>query len=76
MPAKKESLGEGQLVDQIHVRLHPDLRRLVEKEANKQYPATMNDVIVRILAEYYERPELGTVPRKRMGRPPKVRQPA
>ena len=58
--------------EQFHVRCHPDLRSLVENEV--VYPETLNDVIVRILAAHFNRPDLGRVPRKRMGRPPKSRE--
>lgn len=58
------------LVEQLHIKCLPDLRRLVEQEAAGNYPDTLNDVIVRVLASHFNRPDLEKVPRKRMGRPP------
>ena len=67
---------EAPIVEQIHIRLHPELRKLLEEDANLNYPSSINDVVTRILAEAYNRPELAGTPKKRMGRPPKLRQPA
>lgn len=63
---------EDLALSQIHVRLHPELRDLIVAEADAHYPDSVNDVIARALAKYYKRPDLAAVPRKRMGRPPKV----
>jgi hypothetical protein len=67
---------EAPLSQSIYIRCHPELRALVEQNAAANYPDTMNDVIVRILAAHFKRPDLGKTPKKRMGRPPKERVPA
>jgi hypothetical protein len=41
------------------------------KASEDEYPASMSDIIVRILAEHFKDPALAKTPRKRMGRPPK-----
>jgi len=60
--------------DKLLVRLMPELKALVDAEATRQgIHGGMGEMAVRILAEYFKRPELGRVPRKKMGRPPKIR---
>lgn len=61
---------EAPVSEQIHIRIHPDLRRLVEQDADSQF-VNMNEVIAGILAEHYQRPELARIPRKPLGRPRK-----
>jgi hypothetical protein len=64
-------------VEQLHIKCLPELRRLVERDyAKTKPPITLNDIIVKIIADHYGRPELGVTPRKRMGRPPKTAVPA
>lgn len=65
MHAKKEVA----LTVSIHIRCRPELRDVLSKMAGPTEP--MNELIARLLAEKVERPELGNVPRKLMGRPRK-----
>lgn len=57
------------ILEDLHIRVRPEIRRLVEESL--VYPETLNDVIHRILAKHFGRPDLEEVPRKRMGRPSK-----
>lgn len=58
--------------DRLVVRLHPDLKELIAKEADSlSVFGGMGELAVRILAEHYGRPDLATIPRKPMGRPRK-----
>lgn len=58
------------VAEDLHIRVHPDLRRLVVAEAVED-GLNLVDVVVRVLAAHYRRPDLATVPRKLMGRPRK-----
>lgn len=67
----QKTAKEPFVAEYLHVKCLPELKRLVALEADKSYPSTINEVIVRVLAKHYGRPELGITPRKRMGRPRK-----
>lgn len=57
--------------DKLLVRLLPELKALVDAEATRQgIHGGMGEMAVKILADYFERPDLARVPKKRMGRPP------
>lgn len=62
-------------VARIEFRLHPDLKDLIGTEADKT-GLPMNELLSKILAEHFGRPELATIPRKSFGRPRKERVPA
>lgn len=52
------------------VRLHPDLKALLDAEAvERGLYGGMGELAVKILAAHFKRPDLATVPRKRAGRP-------
>ena len=57
------------VADDLHIRVHPGLRRLV-LDAADEADVSVNEVIAKILADHFEKPELGIVPRGRIGRPP------
>ncbi len=65
---------------QINFGCHPGLRDHLLKEMEKtRYspePESIGDIISRVMAEYFDDPEIAVVPRKPMGRPPKQRTPA
>ena len=61
------------MADKLLVRLEPELKRLIDEDAqSKGMYGGMGELVVRILAQHYRRPDLAKVPRKRMGRPSKV----
>lgn len=65
------------MADKLLIRLNPALKDLIGQEADKlNLEGGMGELAVKILAEYYRRPDLAKVPRKKMGRPRKARQPA
>ena len=56
--------------DKLLVRMPRELKLLIDAEASREcLYGGMGELVVRILARYYGRPELGIVPRKRAGRP-------
>ncbi len=61
------------MADKLLIRLCPELKKLIEQEAeSKEVYGGMGELVVKILAHYFKRPDLAKVPRKRMGRPSKV----
>ena len=63
--------------DKLLVRLQPELKELLGQEAeSKEVPGGMGELAAKILADYFNRPDLARVPRKRMGRPRKEFEPA
>jgi hypothetical protein len=69
-PKQKEDI---RLTEQINVRCDPRLYAIIAHAAQKAYPKTMGEILVSIAAEHFGRPDLGIVPKKRTGRPPKQR---
>lgn len=62
------SLAKKEVVpNYISLKVNDGLFALIAREADKRGTA-MIDVVVSVVAEYFERPELGVVPRKRQGR--------
>jgi hypothetical protein len=59
----------------VYVAIHPELKRLIGEDADTRN-LPMNERIAQILAEHYGRPELGEVPRGKLGRPRKQPAPA
>lgn len=58
--------------DKILVHLSPELKALIGQEADKeQVPGGMGEVLVRLAAKHFKRPDLAYVPRKPFGRPRK-----
>ncbi len=72
MAAKRRSdYQEGsKLVAILPLYMPHELKDLLAEEADKDDLA-MSEVVVRVLAERYGRPDLAIVPRKRPGRPRK-----
>ncbi len=61
------------MADKLLIRLCPELKKLIEQEAeSKEVYGGMGELVVKILATHFKRPDLAKVPRKRMGRPSKV----
>lgn len=59
--------------DKLLVRLYPELKKIINADADRLgVHGGMGELVVRILAEHYGRPDLARVPQKRMGRPPKI----
>jgi hypothetical protein len=58
------------MAEEIHVKMPSELRRIIEGVADDE-GKNMGEVAVRLIAQALGRPELGYVPRKRMGRPRK-----
>ncbi len=58
----------------MSIKVCDDLYNLIADEADENEEA-MIDVIVRVLADHFERPELGRVPRRPQGRK-RVKHPA
>lgn len=54
----------------LPVYMHPDLKRLVGEQADRQN-IPMSEYVVRVLAKEVRRSDLAVVPRKRSGRPRK-----
>lgn len=63
---------ENILAEDLHIRVHPGLRQLVEEKADLEGLA-LNEWVAKTLAQMLGKPEYGVVPRKRMGRPRKPR---
>ena len=58
------------MADKLLVRLLPELKTLIGDEADRLgIHGGMGELAVRILADYFKRPDLAKVPRKKMGRP-------
>lgn len=56
--------------DKLLVRLEPELKRLIGEEADRLgVEGGMGELAAQILADYFKRPDLAKVPRKKMGRP-------
>jgi len=60
--------------NKLLIRLEPELKNLVIEEAERLDTYSMGEIVTRILAAHFKRPDLATVPRKSIGRPRK--QPA
>jgi hypothetical protein len=56
------------LVADIRVYADPELKRLAGEEADKQ-GLPLSEFVAKTLAERLGRPELGRIPRKKVGRP-------
>jgi hypothetical protein len=67
---KVKSKEKKPVADQIHVRMHPGLRKLVAEKADEMN-LPMSEFIAEVLANALERPDLAEVPRRKMGRPRK-----
>ena len=52
----------------LTVPLHPELKKILHRAADAEN-LPMNEFVARVLAKHFNRPELGTIPRKKMGRP-------
>lgn len=63
--AKEESL-----VNVVNVKMAPELKEVIARQADQE-GLPMNELIVRLLARAFSRPDLAVIPRKRMGRPRK-----
>lgn len=51
----------------VSLKVCDELYTLIAQEADKR-GLPMIDVVVRVLAEHFKKPELGFVPRKQLGR--------
>jgi len=67
--------GEGTVAELVQVKMQPELKRLLARQADKQN-LPMGEVIVRLLAAQFGRPDLEKVPRLRLGRKRKALQTA
>jgi len=54
----------------LSIAIHPGLHRRIGEEADAKN-LTMNELIAKVMADYFEEPELAEIPRKRLGRPRK-----
>ena len=70
-PQSQNDLEGVAAVKFVQVKLNPELYDLLGKLADSA-KVPMGEYLVRLVAEKAARPELGYVPRKRMGRPRKV----
>lgn len=61
---------DHRLATSKHLRLHPALVDLIEKEADRA-GMHLNEWLAEVIAKKMRRPELAIIPRRRMGRPPK-----
>lgn len=64
----KEHEGDELMVAWISLKLHPDLKDLIDADAESKGLPT-SELIVQWLADHYKRNDLGRVPRKSIGRP-------
>ena len=76
MSLKKDRIfREAIEVTNISVNTHPELKRLLAEEADKE-GLPLSELVARVCAAYVKRPDLAVVPRKKMGRPRKELQSA
>ncbi len=62
--------AEVQMVAKMEVKMLPELRDLLGRVADAE-DLPMNEYLVRLLARHLKRPDLATIPRKKLGRPRK-----
>lgn len=65
--------GGARLSEILAVYMPPELKTLLGQAADER-SVPMSELVVKICADHFKRPDLGVVPRKRPGRPRK--QPA
>jgi len=63
-----EKIGEYPKMNVVNVKMSPELKSLVGKEADKEN-ISMYEWIVNVVAERLGRPELAKVQKRRAGRP-------
>jgi len=68
---KEKKSSEGFMVANLKVKASVEFRDAVGELADRA-GISMNEWIVRTIAQNIGRPELATIPRKRMGRPRKL----
>lgn len=68
MATKKKTSDDVPEKVRLNCDVHEELRALVVETAKKEN-ATLNEVVARILAAHYNRPDLAEIPRKKIGRP-------
>lgn len=72
VPSRHIQKDENYMSDKLLVKIHPELKRLIDEDADRlQAYGGMSEIVAKILADHYKRPELAQVPRKRAGRPSK-----
>lgn len=64
------SIQEQSLVTQLYVEILPELKEVLGRAADSEN-IPLNHLVARLLAKAMKRPELGVIPRKKMGRPRK-----
>lgn len=67
MGLRKEIL----MAEQMVIRIHPDLIKAADREADRAN-LNRNEYWAKVMAEHLEKPELGRIPRKKLGRPRKL----
>ncbi len=70
MEASKKQERPLQLIANLFVQIQPELKELANKAADAE-EIPLNHFIARLLANHLKRPDLATIPYKRMGRPRK-----
>lgn len=66
----RPATAENFMSDKLLVRLNPELKELLDSEAQKLgIYGGMGELAAQILAKHFKRPDLAAVPRKRLGRP-------
>jgi hypothetical protein len=61
-------LAEEPMAIVLHIKMKPELHDLLGREADGQ-DLPMSELVVRVLARHFRRPDLSEVPRKKLGRP-------
>lgn len=61
---------ESQVPKYISLKVCEELYEIIAREADREH-VPMIDIVVRTLAHHFKHPELGYVPRQRLGRPRK-----
>lgn len=64
----------GVMSEIIFAPVHPDLKRLVAERADAEN-LPLNEYVARVLAQHIGRPDLGWIPRKKLGKPRKKAPP-
>lgn len=69
-----DDMTRNTMENKMLVRLEPELKGLVIAEAERLETYSAGEIVTRIIAAHFKRPDLAGVPRKSIGRPRK--QPA